>query len=164
LGEALFVRVADRPMGPFLPDQEEDLATVGECILLLAETRLALRRPDLALIAIDALPASWPGSTTARAIRARLIALLWTNRIPATDGLEASADAWLDSLELALSEGHAPAILREIRNRFGDTLAPDQQRRLDTLASALPAAPPAPTANGQPGANGASSPTANPPP
>jgi hypothetical protein len=139
LRESLLVRVVDRPMGPFLPGQEEDLATVGECMLLLAETRLALRRPDLSLIAIDALPASWPGSTSLRAVRARLIALLWTNRIPATADIDAPAAAWLDALELAIGEAHAPAILREIRARLEGKLTPEEQARLETLASALPA-------------------------
>jgi hypothetical protein len=157
LREALLVRAADRPMGPFLPDQEEDLAIVGECILLLAETRLALRRPDLAMIALDALPSAWPGSISARAVRIRLIALLWTNRIAATSQIDAPASAWLDALELAITENHAPAILREVRARTRD-LTPEEQRRLDSLAAALPPPP----VSGANGAGGNSRPPAGP--
>lgn len=148
LREALLARVIDRPMGPFLPGEEEDMATLGECILLLAETRLALRRPDLALMAIEALPPTWPGTTSPRAQRLRVITLLWTNRLTAAAQVDAPVEAWIDALELAIAEAHAPAILRALLSRFSQDLTPQEHRRLEALALRLP----------QPAANGMESP------
>jgi hypothetical protein len=152
LREAMLARAAERPMGPFLPGHEEDLATVGDGLLLLAETRLALKRPDLALSALEALPPTWPGSHSFRALHAHALALLWTNRIEAAAELSAPPGVWLDALELAIGggEAHAPVILAQIRTRFEGTLTPEELERLEQLAALIPPPP----INGQAGTNG----------
>src|SRR5262249_16478525 len=108
-------------------------------IILLARSRLALKRPDLALIALDALPGALSDPITPQ--RLRTIALLWTNRIPEAAALDSPPDAWLDGLEAAVGEPPARPLVTEIRPRCGPTLSQEQHKRLDRLAARIGTGP-----------------------
>jgi len=149
------LRVASRPgMDPGLCDailsrltehgprpHADDPHAIFEGIVLLARTRLALKRPDLALAALNALPPCPEGVDPAKALRLRVIALLWTNHITEAAALNAPVLAWIDGLEAAIAEPHSAAIFREIKSRFGPSLGLDESRRLDGLALRIMANP-----------------------
>lgn len=115
----------------------EDPRAIMEGLVLLAETRLALRRPDLAVSALDVVPQSPEGIDPVRITRLRAVALIWANQLARATELDAPIDAWLDGLERAIGEPHARAILREIEVRYGSALTESQAARLRLLASKL---------------------------
>ncbi|HRQ73209.1 MAG TPA: tetratricopeptide repeat protein [Phycisphaerales bacterium] len=78
-----------------------------EAILLLAEARLALGRAETALAVLDVLPEATDDATHARAVRARLDALIALRRFDDAAALVADADAWLDALDRAATLPHA---------------------------------------------------------
>ncbi len=133
--EAILSRLIEHGPRPGL--RADDPHAIFSGILLLAQTRLALKRPDLALIALDSLPQSPPGVDPAQPLRLRIIALLWTNHIAQAAALNGPAGPWLDGLESAIAEPHAGTLLREIKSRFGQTLTLDESRRLDRLSSRI---------------------------
>src|SRR5690606_31138620 len=102
--EAVLSRVARRTV---LEDglSPNERHAVYECLLLLAETRLALGRPDAALAALDTIPDDIPEPQ--RVDRLRLIALLWTNHLDRAAELDTPAAVWLDGLERCIGEPHA---------------------------------------------------------
>jgi hypothetical protein len=110
-------------------------------LLLLVQTQLAAKRPDLALSALDALPDPMPappaGASAESILSLRAMALIWSNRIREAAELNAPAAAWLDGLERAIGEPHAKAILNAIRARFSSTLTPEEIDRLQRLAARL---------------------------
>jgi hypothetical protein len=119
------------------PASTHDTTMAG--ILLLAQTYLELKRPDLAAAALDAVPESSDGVDPGQMLRLRTIALLWSNRLDDAAALDAPAAAWLDGLERALGEPHAPAILKALKERFAGRLTPDEADRLKALTSRLAA-------------------------
>ncbi len=107
-------------------------------IVLLARTRLALGQPGSALDALDAL-APLSGAAYADTLASRATALLWLNRIPEAEKLDAPPSAWLDALEFAISQPHAREIAASIKTRFGAKLSTEQRERLAALVSRMPA-------------------------
>lgn len=135
LRDAILARLAE----PLALQAVEDPELVAAGLVLLAETRLALGRPDTALTALDALPPDAGTVDRAHLDTLRTMGLVWTNQLDKAAELDAPATAWLDALERALSEPHARAIVQAISARFDGRLAPDQTRRLDALVSRLKA-------------------------
>jgi hypothetical protein len=110
----------------------------AQAIALLAETRLTLGRPDRALAALDNLPEPLPeDANPARITRLTTVSLLWTNQVDRAADLGSPPDYWLDALELAIQEDHAPELLEEIRRRFEPVLTEDQRLRLHGIAARL---------------------------
>jgi hypothetical protein len=134
---ALLSRLIEHGAGLRAGPGEEDPKAIAAGIVLLAETRLAMKRPETALVALDALPPSPPGVDTAKLLRLRVIALLWTNHISDAEAIGAPLVDWLDGLEAALSEPHARSILTAIRSRFGGVLPEPDGSRMAALAERL---------------------------
>lgn len=133
--EAMLARLAEQ--GPTIGQAVEDRAALMEGLELLAETRVAMKRPDLAVEALDALPPSPDGLDPEKLRSLRTVSLLWANQIDRATEVGAAPDAWLDGLERAIGEPHARAILRELRTRFGRALTPAQADRLNRLAARI---------------------------
>jgi hypothetical protein len=133
--EAMLSRLAEQ--GPTTGQGVEDHAALMEGLELLAQARLAMKRPDLAVEALDALPQSPEGLDPEKLRSLRAVSLLWANQIERAAEVGAAPDAWLDGLERANGEPHARAILRELRTRFGRALTPAQTERLNRLAAKI---------------------------
>ncbi len=121
--------------GPARPLAEAQ--SIASALLLLAETRLALRAPDLALVALDAVPVLATSAESDRATRLRLLALLRSNQLPAAVALEATPSEWLRALEACAADQNAAAIARLVRSRFARALTSEELKRLDEIATAL---------------------------
>lgn len=134
LREIVLSRLTRRSESTAAPD-EARLAAISEGLLLLAETRLALGRPEAALAALDAVPDDDAQSVLAAALATT--ALLWTNRPALAAELDAPATAWLDGLEKAIAEPHAPQIAELIAERFNAALSPDDAARFQSLLEKL---------------------------
>ncbi|MBK7404537.1 MAG: HEAT repeat domain-containing protein [Phycisphaerales bacterium] len=120
---------ADRQAGPV-----EDLA---EGLSRLARAQLQLGNPSDALDALSLIPSPQTTLDPAGLEDTRVTALLWLNRIDAAKAAQGSPDAWLDGLEHAITEPHAPAIVDEIERRFETELSPEQESRFDVLRQRL---------------------------
>lgn len=114
---------------------EEDSRAIMEGLLLLAETRLALRRPDLAVAALESVPPSPGEIDPAKLAALRTVALIGSNQLEAARQVNAPCDVWLDGLERSLGDPHAAAIIEEIKALFGATMTPEQQERLKRLTA-----------------------------
>jgi hypothetical protein len=135
LRDAMLSRLTEHGAGFRRTPHIEDPAALSAAIMLLAQSRLDLKRPDLALVALDALPDSPVGISPDRVKYTRAVALLWSNRILEAGVLDAPAAAWLDGLERAVDEPHARSIAREIRTRFGKVLDSEQVTRFNQLTA-----------------------------
>jgi hypothetical protein len=129
LREAVLARLAE----PQALQTVEDPESVAAGLVLLAETRLAVGRPDATLLALNAIPPDAMSIDTARIERLRVIALLWIGRLDRASELNAPAGAWLDGLEHAADQPHAAQIAEIIRQRFAGKLTKDQLSRLAVL-------------------------------
>jgi len=130
--EAMLARLAQH--GP-MPRRagEEDSKAIMEGLLVLAETRLAMKRPDLAAAALEIMPRSPAQIEPARLNALRAVSLIWSNQLDAAKELNAPCDSWLDGLERAQNDPHAPAIIKEIKARFSPTMTPEQTDRFSRL-------------------------------
>lgn len=138
LDALLSALIAPAPDAPHLSDQEQARAR-RDGLARLAALRLDAARPEPALAALNAIPPTTEPSAGAERIeRLRLIALVWSNRIPAATELDAPPSSWLAALERAIREPHAPEIVRTIRERFDSLLTPTERDRLERLAARLP--------------------------
>lgn len=126
--EAMLSRLVD-PSAP--GDATPDVLATG--LLLLAEARLALERPDAALSALDAIPSAASESLLAGIVRARTVSLLWLGRVNDAEDVGGPVDAWLEGLERSLLEPHAILVAAVIENRFADRLTPEEITRLEDL-------------------------------
>ena len=114
--------------GPDVVDQ----AAEARALLLLAEARLDLGRPDAALPVLAAIKPA--GGVPADVVRdARTVALLWTGKIEEAEALGAPVSAWLDGLERAVAQAHAEKIGDGIDTKFGATMTAEQKARLALL-------------------------------
>ncbi|MCW5776717.1 MAG: hypothetical protein KIS87_09785 [Phycisphaeraceae bacterium] len=105
----------------------------AEAILLLAEARLALGHTETALSVLDVFPETADDASLARAVRARLGALIALRRYDAAASLSADADAWLDVLERASTLTHATEAADAFERVFAGTLTGVHEARLTTL-------------------------------
>lgn len=135
--QRLLARLTEHGPEPKGGLQPGDPEAISQGIVLLARTDLALKRPDLAAAALDALPRSAAGVDSQELLQLRTVALLWSNRMEDAQQLDAPAAAWIEGLERAIAEPHARAILREIRQRFGGGLTKEQAERVKELAARL---------------------------
>jgi hypothetical protein len=137
--DAMLSRLIEYGAGLPRAGTDEDPIAINAGILMLAQARLNLKRPDLALVALNSLPPEAAGIVPATRTKMLIVALLWTNRLDEAVLLEAPASDWLAGLRLALAEPHARSILREIRARFGRILTEDQIKELNQLAERVAA-------------------------
>jgi hypothetical protein len=118
------------------PAADPELASqLAAGLYLLVRTSITLNLPADALNALSLLPAgvSAPDLPTATALDdLRATLLLWLNRLDDAEAIEASPNAWLDALDHAITEPHAPAIAARITTRFPD-LTPEDAARLAAL-------------------------------
>lgn len=131
LRESMLSRLA-RVEGPPAPQAAPDPAR-ARGLLLLAQTRLDLGRPDAALQALDALSRDEEALDAPRAACLRTVTYLWLNRLGSAWELEAPASAWIDGLRRAVAAPHARAIEATIASRFAGRLTADEQIEIDEL-------------------------------
>lgn len=143
LREVMLARLLRRPGSAGAPD-EAQLAAINEGLFLLAETRLAMGRPESALAALDAIPHD--GHASERTVALATVALLWTNRPAMAAELDAPAGAWLDGLERSIAEPHAREIAGLIDARFAGKLTPEEAARFQALLKRLAERTPPPPA------------------
>jgi hypothetical protein len=109
-------------------------------LVRLARGRLAAKRPALAIAALDTLPRPLPPGADQELIASvKTEALLWANQLELAEAEQAPVGAWLDGLERAVAEPHAPEILRRLQARF-TSLTPEEQARLDAIVAKMPRA------------------------
>jgi hypothetical protein len=136
--ELLLARLADVTVERWPQAGPDDSQGLVEGLMLLARARLDAHRPDRALAALGALPAPLPAEADNQQLLVlSTIALLWTNQIDQAERLGAPISVWLDGLERAAGEPHAPAIVARIRARFGP-INGDDAARLEAMAARLP--------------------------
>lgn len=107
-----------------------------EAILLLAEARLALGRAETSLAVLGVLPEVTDDASHARAVRARLGALIALRRFDEAAALGADADAWLDALDRAASLPHAAEAADAFERLFTGRLTEAHTARLAALREA----------------------------
>lgn len=138
--ELLLSRLAEMSVDPMPARAPSEPLLLVNGLVRLAQARLALKRPDQAMQALETLPQPLPPGADPVAIRTlRTVSLLWSNRLDRAEAEDAPVSAWMDGLEVALAEPHAPAVLRRIRARFS-TLTSEESARLEALAARLPQA------------------------
>lgn len=108
-----------------------------EAILMLAEARLALGRAQTALDVLGVFPEDADDASHARAVRARLGALIALRRYDAAAALNADADTWLDVLDRAASLPHATDAADAFERLFTGRLTEGHAARLAALRAAL---------------------------
>lgn len=119
----------------------EKYKAIGEGLILLAETRLALDRPDSAVAALDTLATLDPALDGVRTASLRAMAMLCLNRIEDAQLLNAPASVWLDALDRCMDRPYAAAIAAALSRRFAGALSPEETLRLDGLVAMLPEEP-----------------------
>ncbi len=110
-------------------------------LVLLAESHLDLRRPDQAMIAIDAaarieVPPDSEQAARVRDIRAT--ALIAENKLAEAVALGASVRAWLDGLSHVIDEPFAREVVERIRQIFAEMMTPEELASLIELERAIP--------------------------
>lgn len=134
LREAVLAPLAGQLSGG---DRTGSMADKVHGIVMLARTRLALGQPAGALDALEAINPLGAAGANAEVVAPRAVALLWLNRIPEAEKLDAPAPAWLDALEYARTQPHAKDIAGAIKSRFAGKLTQAQQDRLASLIAGL---------------------------
>ncbi|MCC6661094.1 MAG: hypothetical protein IT437_09440 [Phycisphaerales bacterium] len=119
-------------MEPRIGPSLEDPSIVGRGLLLLAQARLDMGRPDAALPTLAAIPEGG-GIDPATIQNLRTVALLWTGKIEEAAESSAPVGIWLDGLERAITQPHADEIAKAIESRFGATMSPVDRARLAAL-------------------------------
>lgn len=109
-------------------------------LLMLARARLDARRPDEALLALDAAPDPTDPADVARLTSLRARALLALGRAEQALALNASADDWLDGLEPVADDRDTLGLIEVFASAF-DSLSPQQQQRLEAIRARAAAAP-----------------------
>ena len=130
----LLARLGDLSAAPLT--DSADAGAIAAGLVLLAQTRIELDRPDAALAAIEALPAA--GLADPVRVRAvRIVALLMLNRLDDANELESDAPTWLDGLARSMNRAHAPDLAAAIAQKFAGKLTEEQSTQLATLLAKL---------------------------
>jgi hypothetical protein len=134
-----------------LSESQDDAQTeaIARGLLVLAQARLEMGKPDAALAAMQTLPAIDVYADPLAYTRTLLACWLGLGRLDDARNLKADAAAWLDAITVIKDQPRAERqrILDAFTADFGATLEPTQKSRLDTLLARLSAeaAAPAPT-------------------
>lgn len=104
------------PSGPIVQESPNPEVIAG--LLLLAQTRLDLDQPGLALKALDSLIPVRGYVDPALLDSMRTLSLLLVGRVSEAAQLNGSAESWVLGLEESLDEMHAMDIAREIERRW----------------------------------------------
>jgi hypothetical protein len=110
---------------------------LDEGLLLLARTRLELRRPVAALAALDAARNDAPGVADLRRV-----VLIRLGRLDAPELARASTETWIAGLEASLDQVHAPQVIAAIDARAamaGADLPPDLRDRFNAARAVVSA-------------------------
>ncbi|MCC6428103.1 MAG: hypothetical protein IT435_14935 [Phycisphaerales bacterium] len=116
---------------------------LGEGLLMLAQIRLELNKPDGALAALDAMPelAVLEGEAPVDAVRTE--SLLCLGRLSEAANIRSSSEPWIAALARSLDKPFSRQIADEIERRFGTQLSPADQLRFQNLRRRLPPTNPA---------------------
>jgi hypothetical protein len=134
-----------------LSESQDDAQTeaIARGLLVLAQARLDMGKPDAALAAMQTLPTIDIYADPLACTRTLLACWLGLGRLDDARALKADAAAWLDALTVIKGQPRAERqrILDAFTADFGPTLEPAQKSRLDTMLARLSAeaAAPAPT-------------------
>lgn len=118
----------------YSPEQFDALC---DGVLLLAELRVRIGKPDAALAAIEACKNIDKEVDPLRLARVRTISMIWINRLDLAAQVPAGADAWLEGLKAILELPHATQVASTIRSRFADSLSPEESSELDRLTGQI---------------------------
>jgi hypothetical protein len=120
--------------------QDDTQATaIAKGLLILAQARLELGKPDAALAALQSLPSLDIYADPAVSTRTFLACWLGLGRIDDARAMKADAAAWLDALTVIKGQPRADRqrTLDAFSLDFGPTLTADQRTRFDALQSRL---------------------------
>ena len=140
-------RLASAPPGGPIDGAAPDAAQRRDLALLLARTRLQLKKPDAALEGLDAaLPAApapivdagtTPSTADAWCAPLRVVALAWLNRVSEAVALsrrvEIPIDPWIEALEFSAELPHARAIRSVIDELYASRLTGTDRSRLESI-------------------------------
>jgi hypothetical protein len=98
-------------------EKQYDVEATNRCLLMLAETELALAHPERALEALEHMPVA---NADPRVTNARAIALLAMGRFDEGSQLDVGPDPWIRALEICVKADHAPDLLARLEERFKD--------------------------------------------
>lgn len=113
-----------------------DAGAIAAGLVLLAQTRIELDRPDAALAAIEALPAAGLADPV-RVRAAQIVAMLMLNQLDEANQYESEASVWLEGLQRSMKREHAPALAAAIAEKFAGKLTEDQTALLASLVEQL---------------------------
>lgn len=120
--------------------QDDTQATaIANGLLILAQARLELGKPDAALSALQSLPSLDIYADPAVVTRTFLACWLALARLDDARAMKADADAWLDALTVIKGQprGERQRTLDAFSADFANSLTPDQRARFDALQSRL---------------------------
>lgn len=104
-------------------------------VLLLADLRLELGKPDTALAAVESTKGIDQYADPARLARVRTIGLAWLNRVDAAAEQDAPPSVWLEALEASRELPHAAELASHVRARLYESFTPDERERFEALAA-----------------------------
>lgn len=120
------------------------LAELCNGLLMLAQDRIELDRPDSAIVALDAIPDHSACAHEQALTHARVLCLLCLGRIEDAQMLEAPPEVWFEAIERCATRPFARSIADALVARFGETLPDIDRQRLARLTAALPETQPQP--------------------
>lgn len=135
LREAALGTIAPRPL-PEGPDELRQAVARG--LLLLAELRLKLLRPDAALAATDAADQIENSPIDDQELAdLRSTALLLAGRFDEVGRLSGSSASWMNAMELAIDEPATLFIAEDFDRRFAHSLEGDELSRYSEIRQRL---------------------------
>ena len=119
-----------------LPEEPALRQGALDCLLLYAQSELALAHPARALVVLERIRAE-PVSDQAALNSALAVALLGTGQVEAGASISADPADWIRALEISVGAEHAQTLLERIRETFPDQLDAEQQATIAALAKAI---------------------------